>query len=165
MDSKQIEKLLWANKWTQKGFLGCFAADQIPKTITKFPASLIINLDTKNRPGTHWVAAYIENSSKVYYFDSFGALNCLYPSHKKPDPYCLTGPNSTIYDFLQRFDSVTTNKFIYQSIYENNCAHYCIYVIHAMSIGIPFSKIVNLLDNHHDPNNFVTQFVYTMIRQ
>ena len=65
MDSKQIEKLLWANKWTRNGFLGCFAADQIPTGISKYPASLIINLDKKNKPGTHWVAAYIENPSKI----------------------------------------------------------------------------------------------------
>ena len=57
MDSKQIEKILWADKWTQKGFLGCIPADRIPETITKYPCSLVINLDTSKKPDTHWVAA------------------------------------------------------------------------------------------------------------
>ena len=163
MDSRQIEKILWSNKWTRTNFLGCFAADQIPKTIIKYPASLIINLDDKNKPGTHWVAAYIKTPTRVFYFDSFGSLNCLYPQNIKPKPYCLTGPNSTIYDFLYSFDSVTTNKIIYQSLYSDNCAHYCIYFIHAMSIGIPFDKIVNILDMQPNPNNFVSQFVYNIL--
>ena len=163
MDSKQIEKILWADKWTQKGFLGCFPADRIPTTITKYPCSLVINLDTSKKPGTHWVAAYCENGSTIYYFDSFGSLNCIYPPFLKPSPYCISGPNTTIYDFLNRFDSVTTNKFIYQSIFADTCAHYCIYFIHAMSIGIPFSKIVSILDTQHDPNNFVSNFVNNIV--
>ena len=33
MDSKQIEKVLWGDKWTQKGFIGCFPADLIPSQV------------------------------------------------------------------------------------------------------------------------------------
>jgi hypothetical protein len=154
---------MWSDKWTRSSFLGCFPTDKIPTIIEKYPASLIINLDTHQKPGTHWVAAYIENASTVFYFDSFGPLNCLYPINSKPHPYCMSGPNATIYDFLNRFESVTMNKFIYQSIFADNCAHYCIYFVHAMSIGIPFSKIVNILDKQHDPNSFVTKFVYNIV--
>ena len=163
MDSSQIETLLWSNKWTRGSFLGCFSSDQIPKTIIKYPTSLIINLDSKNKSGSHWVAAFIKNQSKVYYFDSFGPLNCLYPQHIKPNQYCLSSPNSSIYDFLNSFNSVKTNKIIYQSMYADNCAHFCIYFIHAMCIGIPFDKIVGILDRQHDANSFVAQFVYNMI--
>ena len=163
MDSKQIEKVLWGDKWTQKGFIGCFPADQIPSTITKYPCSIIINLDSTNKnPETHWIAAYCENESTVYYFDCFGSLNCIYSPFLKPSPYILCGPNAAIYDFLNRFDSVITNKFIYQSLFANNSAHYSIYFIHAMSIGIPFNKIVSILDKHQDPNNFVLNFVYNI---
>ena len=163
MDSKQIEKILWANKWTNPSFIGCFAADEIPKAFYKYPCSIIINLDTKNKPGSHWVAAYIQNPSKIYYFDSLGSLNCLYPPFLEPSPYCITGPNYPIYQFLNRFQSRTLNKMIYQSVFAKNCADYCIYFIHSMCIGIPFDKIVTILDNQNDPNTFVSHFVYNMI--
>ena len=159
MDSIQIEKLLWANSWTHKQFLGCFAADQLPAKFEKFPCCLIINLDTRNNPGSHWVAAYIKNESKCYYFDSYGPLNCLNPSYIKPKPYCITGPNSNIYNFLNSFKSVTTNKSIYQSINSSKCGHYCIYFIYSMCIGISFSKIIHILDAQYDANYFVFYFV------
>jgi hypothetical protein len=34
-----------------------------------------------------------------------------------------------------------------------------------MPIGIPFSKIVNILDKQHDPNSFVTKFVYKLTKK
>ena len=52
---------------------------------------LVINLDTKDKPGSHWVAAFVENFSKVYYFDSMGSLNCLYPKQFRPNPFCISG--------------------------------------------------------------------------
>ena len=99
--------------------------------------------------------------STVYYFACFGSLNCIFTVSEAVS-YTFCGPNAEIYDFLNHFDSVITNKFIYQSILVNNSAHYCIYFIHAMSIGIPFTKIVNILDKHQDPNNFVLNFVYNI---
>ena len=38
-----------------------------------------------------WVAVYCENESSVYYFDSFGSLNFIYPPFLKPSPYCISG--------------------------------------------------------------------------
>lgn len=32
----------------------------------------IVNLDGKNRSGTHWVGLWIENCKQIAYFDSFG---------------------------------------------------------------------------------------------
>ena len=40
----------------QKGFLGCFASDDLPSFPKKLPASLIINTHKKNQPGEHWLA-------------------------------------------------------------------------------------------------------------
>ena len=50
-------------------FLGVFSKDQLPKTVGPFhKTSLIINLNTSNLPGTHWVAIYARNN-EAYYFD------------------------------------------------------------------------------------------------
>ena len=164
MNSKQIERLLWANKWTRTNFMGCYAADQIPTEILKFPSSLIINLDTKDKPGSHWVAVYIKNKSHAYYFDSFGPLNCLNPSNIKPDQNCITGPNSNIYNFLKIFEHLSLNKSIYQSIFSHNCGYFCIFFIYSMSIGKSFSNTVSTLDRQDNPNYFVFKFVQDIIK-
>ena len=49
-------------------FRGTHAWDKIPKL--KNMESCIINLDTSNQPGSHWVAIY-KLKNKMYMFDSF----------------------------------------------------------------------------------------------
>ena len=44
----------------------------MPKGINSYPCSLIINTDTKNLPGKHWVSIYISGYKEGEYFDSFG---------------------------------------------------------------------------------------------
>jgi len=52
-----------------KTFLGAFPKDKLPKT--RKPCGLIINTDSSNNPGEHWVAIYTDNNCSEY-FDSFG---------------------------------------------------------------------------------------------
>jgi hypothetical protein len=33
---------------------------------------MVVNLDEKNEPGSHWVAIYIPDPSTARYFDSYG---------------------------------------------------------------------------------------------
>ena len=46
MDTHEINKALH----NTKGFLGTFALDQIPK-VNHYPAGLVINTDSSNKPG------------------------------------------------------------------------------------------------------------------
>ena len=55
----------------QKGFLGCFASDNLPTFPKSLPASLIINTHKKSQPGEHWLALVL-TKHKCFYFDSFG---------------------------------------------------------------------------------------------
>lgn len=63
----------------RKGFMGVIAADQIPQLAARIPKgarriSFIMNLDPANKPGTHWVAVYIDSTHdrSLNYYDSFG---------------------------------------------------------------------------------------------
>lgn len=49
---------------------GVFMRDTLPRKIGKNETG-IVNLDTRNNPGTHWVAYYKKNNV-VQYYDSFG---------------------------------------------------------------------------------------------
>ena len=62
-------------------FLGVYSRDQLPPlmitgggattTTTSLPVTLIINTDTSNHDGIHWVAIYISTCREGEYFDSF----------------------------------------------------------------------------------------------
>lgn len=52
-------------------FIGVYTSDMIPK-LNKRPSYCIVNLDTSNERGSHWVAvAKIRNGTAIVY-DSFG---------------------------------------------------------------------------------------------
>ena len=51
-------------------FIGVFSSDQIPKL--KKGQSCIANLDTSDKPGSHWVALYCNEHTRCYFYDSFG---------------------------------------------------------------------------------------------
>lgn len=53
-------------------FRGVFMRDRLPKTPLSVECG-VINLDSHENPGTHWVA-YIKNNNYVEYFDSYGNL-------------------------------------------------------------------------------------------
>ena len=53
-------------------FVGCFAEDQIEFTrIQSFPAFFIINIDSSEKPGSHWIALGIYKDM-VEIFDTLG---------------------------------------------------------------------------------------------
>ena len=54
-------------------FVGTYPRDMLPKTLHQSTAALVINTDTSDKPGQHWVAIYISNGHGEY-FDSFGLL-------------------------------------------------------------------------------------------
>ncbi len=59
----------YAKKEFGRKFRGVFAADKIPKLRNGEMA--IINLDTSDMPGSHWVCA-VKSNGKVLVYDSFG---------------------------------------------------------------------------------------------
>lgn len=51
--------------------VGVFAADRIPLSM-EVPIAIVCNTDDHTRPGTHWVAMYIDENREGVYFDSYG---------------------------------------------------------------------------------------------
>lgn len=61
-----------SNHYSKRHFLGVFSRDSLPKKVDNYPCTLIINTDTKNLPGKHWIAIYISSFKEGEFFDSFG---------------------------------------------------------------------------------------------
>lgn len=108
MDSHSVEKI---GKKYVPNFVGVYPLNKLPQAL-RAPANLIVNTDTHNLPGEHWLAISYQKSGKVYVFDSFGFF---YPRILK------------IYaNKLGRTTKVMYNRIHYQSMQEQTCALYCI---------------------------------------
>jgi hypothetical protein len=71
MNTDQIRNALQANPITSPSFRGVFAADTI-QTLDPLPGSCVVNTDSSNEPGRHWIAVFQTSADIVEIFDSFG---------------------------------------------------------------------------------------------
>lgn len=81
--------------------------DTLPKTVNRYETG-VVNLDTNNNPGTHWVA-YYKKGYHVEYYDSFGV---------QPPP-----------ELIEYFGSACTifyNSDQQQDINDIICGHLCL---------------------------------------
>lgn len=51
--------------------MGVFPSDKIPKRWTR-PYAMVFNTDGSKKPGSHWVAIYVDDQFRGWYFDSYG---------------------------------------------------------------------------------------------
>ncbi|EGG14756.1 hypothetical protein DFA_11016 [Cavenderia fasciculata] len=68
----EIERIM--KPYHRKGFERVIASDQLNLLEPKDKMSFIMNLDPHNKPGSHWVAVYIDadKDKSVEHYDSFG---------------------------------------------------------------------------------------------
>jgi len=104
---------LWrTGKKHVSGFVGVFPLDKVPHHISKpFPKSFIVNTDTSNLPGKHWLAVSLEPNGIIFVFDPMGYF---YPyllvNHLKKMPH-----RKIIY-----------NYHCYQKPWQRNCGWHCL---------------------------------------
>lgn len=88
-------------------FIGVFCRDRLPLSPRHIECA-IVNLDTTNSQGTHWVA-YKKIGKNIEYFDSFGNL---------PPPIELQ-------EYLKGCN-IKYNYVRYQQFNTTNCGHLCL---------------------------------------
>lgn len=98
--------LQYARKWSH--FRGVFARDEMPERCNENESG-VINLDSKQGAGTHWVA-YFKIANAAFYFDSFGDLR---PPNELID--YLGGETRIYYNYTKDQDYNTVN-----------CGHLCL---------------------------------------
>jgi hypothetical protein len=87
-------------KHTPIEFLGVFPRDHLPKEkeIPRYPACLIVNTDTSDGPGIHWVAIIHLSRSASEFFDSLAFPPSVYdisvPKLQKQSLYAIQSPIS-----------------------------------------------------------------------
>lgn len=87
--------------------------DSLPRKPNKYECG-IVNLDSSNGPGTHWVA-YYKNKMDVNYFDSFGNL-------KPPKELIVYLGKNISYNYTQyqTYDSVICGHLCIKFLYEQS---------------------------------------------
>ena len=114
MDTIQLTLVLRKDKHTRGVFQGVYPSDKLPKSVSSFPALFMANVDTSEKPGSHWVAFYFTKDCEGEFFYSYG----LPPSN-------YTG---TFTRFLKNNSSSWTfNSVTLQSMNSKVCGHYCLY--------------------------------------
>ena len=98
----------------------------------------IINTDTSDKPGEHWVAIYFRNNDEAIYFDSYG----------------LPPLEDYILQFIQR----NTRHWIYhkellQSPWSRVCGMYCINILDQLGRGLDLKTAIHeqLYNTGEDP--------------
>ena len=150
MNTFQLAQVLTKDPFTKGRFAGVYACDQLSSIeINTYPRSFVVNNDSMELPGSHWIAIYFNEQMKEEFFDSYG---------KHPIQY-----NKYFLDFMNR-NAVKWehNKIQLQSAFSSVCGQYCIYFLHHRGRKRPMSSIVNSFVNDKLCND---QLVYDFVRR
>ena len=109
------------NKLKIKNFKGIFSRDQLSGTPQDTECG-ILNLDSKDGPGTHWTAYYRDNKNN-YYFSSFG-----------------DDPPLELYKYLN--GDILTHTFRIQDFADKNCGEFSVLFLHLMSKGLDYFDVI-----------------------
>ena len=146
MNTDEIETYLKKDPACKDMFYGVYSSDNIP-TISKLPALIVCNTDTRRGPGEHWIVIYLDNTGHGEYFDSFG---------RRPEDGFKT--------FLdEHCSSWICNERQLQSVISSFCGHYCIFFSLYRSRGVDLRSIVKLFTKDTGLNDsIVHKFVCKM---
>ena len=98
----------------------------------------IVNLNTSSEPGSHWICFYRVGNDR-YFFDSFA----------EPPPIELLKYLKSDEEFDQDLPVIRRNSLTVQHDQSSECGSLCLYVLKQLSLGIPFSDIINFLDKRY----------------
>lgn len=113
-----------------KSYIGCYMSDELSKIVPAHNISLIINYDTSTKPGSHWVALYVQDN-RPEYFDSFGLP-----------------PIQSVIDFCSNYHPIRWNSKQLQSLDEVVCGELAASFIKLRSLGHSFEEIINLFSHN-----------------
>lgn len=137
MDTHEIQHYM--NKMNIALESNVFAANRMPMFV-QLPVFIISNLDPDFKPGSHWIAIYIDVNGVGEYFDSFG---------RKPEGYHKK--------FLKR----NAKKWFYnhqelQSYLTSVCGKYCLVYLYLKTKNVKMHDFINVFSAVNRISNDVT---------
>ena len=125
MNGTQIERFV--KRLCRNQFQGVFSCDTLPAK----PELLVCNTDPQDKPGTHWIAIYVDKNGRGEYFDSFGME-----------------PPAVFRDYMNKHcRHWTFNRKKLQSVLSRFCGNYCCFYCVYRYNGFSMNKIVSMFTN------------------
>lgn len=120
-----------------------FAANRIPIHV-KLPIFFVSNLDPDSKPGSHWIAIYIDEHGDGEYFDSFGRK-----------------PRGSHYLFLK----TNCKKWVYNTQVVQNyltsvCGEYCLLYIYFRINGVSFNNFLQMFSEDTLCNDVIINKIF-----
>ena len=128
LTTNQLLFFIKHNCRTKCRFVGVFSINNLPKYLTK-NSCLIFNSDPTSKPGSHWLALFMNSNKEMEFFDSYG-LNASF--------YKLTKKN------LPSHYSLKCNITQLQDLYSTKCGYFCLYYIY---YKVRQYKLENIFEN------------------
>lgn len=130
-------------------FEGVFPRDLLPRLFRSYPACVVVNADSSDKPGSHWIALYFISPTHCELFDSYAHDHNFY---NLP---------------LHNHRSIVRNHIQVQALDSNVCGQHCIYFLCLRSMGFTMKTIQHQLSNSNLRGNDhrVTKFVYNLVRR
>ncbi|GBN49343.1 hypothetical protein AVEN_111543-1 [Araneus ventricosus] len=132
MYASQIHRILSSGKDATKYFIGVFASDTLPSV--REEATIVVNTDTHDQEGSHWLAMHIQDKKHLQFFDSYG-----FP----PTAYGVF-----ISSYSQQFTNIKWNKIHLQSSSSNVYGYNCVFFILKISKGYTMDCILHDFDRN-----------------
>ena len=139
MNTSELEEILKKIYCTKNTFGSVYPSDWLPLDVKQYPESFVANVDTSEKPGTHWVAFYFIDDQYGGFFDSYG------PPHRY---------TKNFEDFLNRNAAKWTyNRKHLQSIFADVCGHYCTFYIYNRCHNAKMNTNVNMFTSKVKEDN------------
>lgn len=138
-DSKGLtnfELIEYAKKLKIKNFRGVFMRDTLPLVAHNNECG-IVNLNTSNQEGSHWVS-YLINGSQRIYFDSFGQVT----------PIELQKYLKTKAEWNGNLQVIQRNTDIVQHLNTHICGHLCLFILTSLTRKqLTYQEVLNILND------------------
>ena len=148
MKTSELNQLLFQNPYTNNLFIGTFpACVSIHSRKRKY--ALIMNTDSHEKPGEHWVAWWVNNGHAIF-FDSFGRP----PTHH-------TFPLE-FYTLAKRYKTCRHVQRGIQLPGTTSCGLYCFHFVYAMCSGMSVRDFLSKYKNIYRNDYVVRNLVYSI---
>lgn len=139
MNSVEIARVLSKDVHAKRVFRGVFSRDKLPRHVnTRRSSAYIVNTDSSDGAGKHWVAVWLDGRGKGEYFDSFG----LPPQHREIERFILRHSHTCRY-----------NQRLLQDITSSACGLYVLYYVIMKSRGASLMRVLSVFDPHRPQTN------------
>ena len=149
MNTKEIDHILKRHTCTRKVFKGVYARNRLPRRLN-VPSALVGNTDPDHRPGTHWIAIYIDANSRGEYYD---------PTGRPPFQEAYV-------NFLEKHcRSWTYNTIRVQEEGSIVCGHHCLFYLIYRCAGHSMGDITRTLGPPREATDIVKTFVDRIVNK